>query len=149
MKTHKTPETEAELANLMKENCYNTYSYSINGNFIYRGCGIEKVGDLFIWYYTERGKKQELNYFQSEKEIVEFAFKQIQANKWAKSHRIGFHTDKKKINQLAEILQEKGIEYWQDKIPNYKEGKTMYRVFVFGCDIKSVISEQLSVNSSL
>src|SRR5690606_11984662 len=52
-----SPKTEVELENWMKLNCYNFDSYSINGNFIYEGFGIEKNGSLYVWYYTEKGNK--------------------------------------------------------------------------------------------
>ena len=51
------PKTEKELEEWMKANCANFNSYSINGNAIYEGFGIEIIGGTFIWYYTERGQK--------------------------------------------------------------------------------------------
>ena len=58
------PQTEIELENWMKLNCYNFDSYSINGNFIYEGFGIEKNGSLYVWYYTEKGNKNNLEIFR-------------------------------------------------------------------------------------
>ena len=131
----KNPETEIELENWMKENCYNFNSYSINGNFIWEGFGIDKNGYLFSWYYTERGQKDTREIFRTEKEIIEFAFEQIKSDKWAKSHCIGFNFDKNKSDELAEILKKMNIEYFQDKIPYYAS-KPAFRTFVLGCDIK-------------
>jgi hypothetical protein len=37
----------------MKENCFNFEAYSINGNSIYEGFGIDRLGGLFAWYYTD------------------------------------------------------------------------------------------------
>src|SRR4051812_14930971 len=53
----------------MKENCFNFLSYSINGNFIHEGHGIERSGGLFIWYYTERGQQNNLQYFSTEEAV--------------------------------------------------------------------------------
>ena len=39
------PKTEKELEEWMKANCANFNSYSINGNAIYEGFGIEIIGD--------------------------------------------------------------------------------------------------------
>ena len=130
------PKTEIELENWMKENCFNFNSYSINGNSIYEGFGIDKTGGLYIWYYTERGQKNNLNYFKSEPEIVEYAFNQIKSDKWAKTHCIGFSTDLNRINDLKSELQKINVEFFNDKITYYREGRPVYRVFVFGCDIQ-------------
>ena len=107
----KIPETEIELENWMKENCYNFNSYSINGNFIWEGFGIDKNGPLYLWYYTERGQKDTLELFKTEKEIVEFAFNQIKSDKWAKTHCVGCNYDKNITAELISILEKLKIEY--------------------------------------
>ena len=132
------PKTEVELENWMKQNCYNFNGYSINGNSIFEGFGIDKSGELYIWYYTERGEKNNLEYFRTESEIVHFAFNQIKSDKWAKTHCVGFVFDKKESDNLAKILEEENVEYFQDEIPYYGFEKPAYRTFVLGCDIKRV-----------
>ncbi|MGJ8684867.1 MAG: hypothetical protein ACSHWW_09590 [Nonlabens sp.] len=69
--------TLRELAKWMKANNYAFDNYSINGNFIHEGYGIEKNGELFQWYYTERGEKQTLEYFRTEFEAVQYALSKI------------------------------------------------------------------------
>lgn len=133
-----TPDTIVALEKWMIENCFNFDSYSINGNSIYEGCGIDKFGGLFIWYYTERGQRETLKYFRTEKEIVEFAFNEIKSDKWARTHCIGFTTEKAETRELAEKLAELGIEYFQDEIPYYGAHRPVYRTFVLGCDINKV-----------
>ncbi len=130
------PKTKIELENWMSENCFNFNSYSINGNSIYEGFGIDKSGGLFIWYYVERGKRDNLKYFNSENEIVEHAFNQIKSDKWAKKHCIGFSINVNKITELKSELQKMNIEFFEDKIPYYGVDKPAYRVFVVGCDIQ-------------
>ncbi|MBX3256149.1 MAG: hypothetical protein KF862_18575 [Chitinophagaceae bacterium] len=130
------PKTEIELENWMKENCFNFNSYSINGNSIYEGFGIDKSGGLFIWYYTERGQKDSLKYFKSESEIVEYAFNQIKSDKWAKTHCVGFSADLNKITELKCELEKTNTAFFEDKIPYYGIDRPVYRVFVSGCDIK-------------
>lgn len=132
------PDTIIKLEHWMKENCFNFNSYSINGNPIYEGCGIDKWGGLFIWYYTERGGKNNLKYFQTEKEIVEFAYKEITSDKWAKTHCVGFSTDKVEAKEIADLLQILNVEYFQDEIPYYGLHRPVYRTFVLGCDINKV-----------
>lgn len=46
-----------------------------------------------------------------------------------------------KIKELGSRLKRMGIEFVRNDIPNYRDGKPAYRVFVFGCDIRKV--EQL------
>ncbi|MEM6842890.1 MAG: hypothetical protein AAF632_11745 [Bacteroidota bacterium] len=133
------PTTELELEQRMKENCYNFNGYSINGNSIHEGFGIDKLGSLFAWYYTERGNRDNLKYFQSEKEIVEYAFKQIKSDMWAKVHRVGFTVDKVKIDELAQTLKKRNIEFLQDSIPYYGSQSPVYGIFVFGCSNRRVI----------
>jgi hypothetical protein len=129
------PATEKELESWMKENCYNFESYSINGNAIYEGFSIDNSGGLFIWYYTERGEKNKLKYFQSESEIIEYAFNQIKADKWAKAHCIGFTTSKDDKQELENILKDANVDFFQDEIPYYGLARPAYRTFVLGCDI--------------
>jgi hypothetical protein len=133
-----TPDTIVKLENWMKENCFNFNSYSINGNSIDEGRGIDRFGGLFIWYYTERGQKDNLKYFQTEKEIVEFAFNEVKSDKWANRHCVGFTTDKTATNELTSKLKELNVEYLQDEIPYYGLHRPVYRTFVFGCDINKV-----------
>lgn len=54
LKTTDEIETIIELEKWLKENCYPMHGYSINGNAIYEGYGLEKNGGRFQWFYTER-----------------------------------------------------------------------------------------------
>lgn len=135
MDTNLLPKTITELEQWMKDHCYNFNSYSINGNHIYEGLGIHRSDGIFTWYYTERGQKQDLESFNTEEEIVAYAFNQIKSDKWAKTHCIGFSADISKISDLKNKLDRMNIEYFEDKIPYYGIEKPVYRVFVSGCDI--------------
>lgn len=133
------PKTVSELGHWMKEHCYNFESYSINGNSIYEGFGIENSGNMFIWYYTERGQQQNLKYFGLETEIVQYAYNEIKSDQWARTHLIGFSSDLSKIIQLKKELDNINIQYIYDEIPYYGNGKPAHRVFVLGCDIRKTI----------
>lgn len=130
------PKTQKDLSLWMEENCYNLMGYSIAQNSISEGFGIEKVGEIYIWYYTEYGKKENLKYFKTEEDIVEYAFNQIKTDKWAKANCIGFGNSENESYELAKILDELNIEYFQDKIPF--SNKPIFRTFVFGCHIKKL-----------
>jgi len=68
------PSTEEGLENWMKENCYNFNNYSINGNIIFEGFGIEKFGNLFLWYYVERGTREPYNTFSPKQKLWNMPF---------------------------------------------------------------------------
>lgn len=38
------------------------------------GLGLEEVDGLYIWYFVERGERQNIEYFQTEKDAAEFIF---------------------------------------------------------------------------
>lgn len=129
------PKTEIELVNWMKLNCYNPNRYAINGNFIAEGYGIERFGSLFVWFFKERDNLERLKYFLSESEVVEYAFNQIIADKWANSHCIGFTTKLEERDELREILAKMEIKFHQDSIPYFGLERPVYMTHVFGCDI--------------
>ncbi|MCU7551361.1 hypothetical protein OCK74_19725 [Chitinophagaceae bacterium LB-8] len=132
------PKTETELEQWMKENCFNFEGYSINGNAIYEGYGIDKSGGQYTWYYTERGQKNNLKFFLTEEEIIEYAYNQIANDKWAKTHCIGFNINKNEALELAQKLQGLGIDFFQDEVPYYGLQKPVFRTFVLGCDCNRV-----------
>ncbi|HVG13592.1 MAG TPA: hypothetical protein VM935_01490 [Chitinophagaceae bacterium] len=132
------PATRSQLEDWMIAQCYNFNSYSVNGSIIHEGYGIDKADDGFVWYYTERGQKSHLKYFQTEKEIVQYAFEALKNDKWARTHCIGFTGDKKEALELAEKLKLLRITFIQDEIPFYGWDKPAFRTFVLGCDHKLV-----------
>lgn len=135
MDSNHLPQTIIKLENWMRENCFNFNGYSINGNAIHEGFGIDKSSELFVWYYTERGKRENLEYFKSEIEIVAYAFNQIKSDKWASNHCVGFSSDLNKIDELKNELMKMDVAFFEDKIPYNGIDRPIYRVFVSGCDI--------------
>lgn len=73
--------TIQQLNDWMTAHCYND-SYAIGNRIIHEGYGLTTAGDLYVWYYTERGARDNLNYFQTEHEAVDFAFRAITAINW-------------------------------------------------------------------
>ncbi len=51
------PLTVKQLDEWMTENCYND-SYAIGNRSIHEGYGLDKVDRQYVWYYTERGERQ-------------------------------------------------------------------------------------------
>ena len=79
--------------------------------------------------------RRNLNYFQTEQEAVDFAFKTITEDKSANRHTIGFLSDKNEEAELLRQLDQRNISYWTDQIPYGGIADPRYRVFSFGCDI--------------
>lgn len=88
--------TIAQLNTWMTENCYNN-SYAIGSRFITMGYGLDKYENKFVWYCIERGQRQNLQYFQTEKEAVAFAFDHITPDKYANRHLVCTVSDKKQL----------------------------------------------------
>jgi hypothetical protein len=131
-------ETVIELEQWLKDNCYSMISYSINGNFIYEGRGLENNGGLYQWYYTERGEKQILEHFATEKDAVQFAWAQIKADKHANLNFIGMYKETAKIEKIIQELERREVEYVTDAIPYGGFNDMRTRIFVIGCGIKKV-----------
>ena len=129
--------TVIELEKWLKENCYPMNSYSINGNAIYEGFGLENNGGIFQWFYTERGDKQTLEYFATEKEAVEYALKKIKSDEHANRNYIGMYKSDQEVEQILSELKKRGIEYWTDKIPYGGMNDWRTRIFVIGYGIKN------------
>jgi len=134
--TEYLPQTIKELVQWMKERCYNFDSYSIGGNSIYEGFGLEETLDGYVWYYTERGQRTSVAFFATEQEAVVHAHQQIAADKWAAAHYVGLTAKQAEARELAEELRTLGIDFWQDEIASfYARQQPAYRTFVAGCDI--------------
>jgi len=131
--------TIQQLDDWMTWNCYND-NYGIGNRNILEGCGLDTFGSLYVWYYTERGQRQNLTYFQTEKAAVEYAFKEITSDKNANMHMVGLikEKDKEKEIELLSELEKRDVKYWKDEIPYGPFNDIRVRVFVFGCDIKKV-----------
>ena len=135
------PSTIQQLDDWMTAHCYND-SYAIGSRIIHEGYGLTTAGNLYVWYYTERGERNNLNYFTTEQEAVDFAFTAIVADKSANRHLIGFLNDKALEQALLTELDTRGISYWKDDIPYGGLHDRRTRVFVFGCDVQKVLDLQ-------
>lgn len=130
--------TEFQLEQWLKENCYSMNSYSINGNFIYEGYGLENNDGLYQWYYTERGEKKVLEYFATENDAVQYALKTIKADEHANRNYIGMYNSQIEVKKVISELEKRGIEFWTDIIPYGGINDLRTRIFAIGCGIKKV-----------
>ena len=130
--------TIKELDDWMTAHCYPD-SYEIGNRIIHEGYGLYRDGNVFVWFYTERGVRDNLHEFQTEKEAVAYAFNAITGDKTANRHLIGFVNDKGEEQALLTELGARGIRYWKDEIPFGGLHDKRSRIFVFGCDIRRVL----------
>lgn len=135
MKNEAEIETELELKKWLEDHRYSMNNYSIGGNFIYEGYGLENNGGLYQWYYTERGKKETLKYFVSEKDAVQYALKTIKADEHSNRNFIGMYKEDSEVKKILSELKNHNIEFWTDKIPYGGLNDFRTRIFVIGCGI--------------
>jgi hypothetical protein len=130
--------TIKELENWIADNCIKNKITPGNRFETDDGVGLEKYGNLYIWYYSERGEKENLNYFETEKEATEFVYEYIRKDKYANSHLVGSFKDQNLKSELRSELKNRNIKYWNDEI-SYSPNQRIVRFFVYRCDIKKVL----------
>ncbi|KAB1158099.1 hypothetical protein [Flavobacterium luteum] len=128
--------TIIELEDWMVENCMNNKITPGNRFETDDGVGLEKYGNLYIWYHSERGEKENLNYFNTEKEAVEFIYEYVRKDKYANSHLVGNFKDQNLKNEIIAEFTNRNIKYWNDEISYLSFN--LYRFFVYRCDIEKV-----------
>jgi hypothetical protein len=131
--------TIKELEDWMVENCMNNKITPGNRFETDDGVGLEKYGDLYIWYHSERGEKENLKFFNTEKEATEFLYEYLRKDKYANSHLVGRFKDRNLKSELIIELKKRNIKYWNNEISQWGINKNIMNVFVYRCDIKKVI----------
>jgi len=132
------PATLQELDDWMTAHCYPD-SYAIGNRIIHEGYGLFREGSQFVWFYTERGIRENLQCFQTESEAVAYAYAAITSDATANSHLIGFVNDQAEEQALLAELGARGIAYRKDVIPVGGLHDKYSRIFVSGCDIRRVL----------
>ena len=130
------PSTIQELDEWMTAHCYPD-SYAIGKRIIHEGYGLYRDGNQFVWFYTERGVRDDLHHFQTESEAVAYAFAAIINDKTANRYLIGLVTAAQEQALFTE-LNARDVAYWKDEIPYGGLHDKRSRIFVFGCDIRRV-----------
>lgn len=132
------PKNIKELRKWMKRECLNEHSYSIGGKPApFEGFVLNPKGEIFEWYYTERGIIDVLEIFTDEEEACRYVFEQMKNDLSARSHLAGFFKDENLQKEFCKELESRGIKFKTDKIP-YDIDSPRYRVFVYGCDHKKI-----------
>jgi len=128
-------ETIAELEQYLERECYNFQWLSIGGHRAPEGAFIEKAGNEYVFGYSERGKREVLASFPTERELVDYAFRQLTADRWHRGHLVAWVWSEAEILEAEEDLRRRGIPWERNDIPNYRPGRRAYRIFVFGRDL--------------
>ncbi len=125
-----------ELEEWMKSECFNETSYSIGGKPApFEGFVLNPKGDIFEWYYTERGIIKVLETFDDEEKACQYAFEQMKNDKSARTHLIAGFESEDLMDELCQELEKREIEFQVGKI-NYDNKNFRYYVHAIGCDYK-------------
>lgn len=128
-----------ELEKYLEEECYSFAGLTIGKHSAPEGYIIEANGSEYNFSYSERGRKTVVKSFCCEKDLVEYAFEKLSADKWNKAHLVAWVWSKDEIKQAEQELKKKDIMFERNDIPNYSQGKDAYRIFVFGRDIEKLV----------
>lgn len=128
-------ETIGELEKYLGEECYSFQEISVGKHHAPEGIVIEKEGDRYNFITSERGNKEIMKSFMSEKELVDFTLEVLKRNRWYKAHLVAWVWNDSEIKSAEKELKEMKIDFERNDIPNYSKGKHAYRIFVFGRDV--------------
>jgi hypothetical protein len=130
-------DTIKDLTKYLKQECFNQEYISIGTSrqSLYDGHGIDFNGEKYIYYYIERGKKEILNEFDTEKELCNYIFNKLKDNDSARQHCVRFTKSETKVKKLCDALSSRNIKYKTDRIIHKGKEDYRYRVFVFGRDV--------------
>lgn len=131
----KNVNTIEELESYLEENAYSFSQLSIGKHFAPEGVVIEKRNGNFNFSHSERGRKSVIKSFETECELVQYTLSVLKKNEWSKAHIVAYTFELKEIQNAEKELCDLNIYFKRNDIPNYKRGKTAYRIFVFGTDI--------------
>lgn len=124
-----------ELEKYLEEEHYSFIEITIGRHYAPEGYVIEKNGNAYDFCYSERGKKTVLKSFSKEQDLVEYSLEKLSADKWNKAHLVAWVWSEDEIQQAEQELKNNNIGFERNDIPNYSQGRTAYRIFVFGRDV--------------
>lgn len=126
-----------KLVAFMERECYSFRAFSIGNYKALEGLFLEQDRHGYVYGYTERGERYTEKYFESEEEAVQYVFELLSEGKVENSHLVAFTMDKKEIMAVEKVLKEMFIPFVRNDVPCFSnDGKTAYRIFVFGKNIR-------------
>ena len=128
-----------KLVEFMEEECYSFYSFSIGKYRALEGLFLDRDGNGFIYGYEERGHRDIIKHFDNEEAAVSYVLEQISKGEVDDSHLAAFTMDEEEIVEAEKKLKEMFIPFIRNDVPGYSlDGKTAYRIFVFGKNIRYI-----------
>ena len=122
-----------KLQAYLKEECFSPFALMIGKSNGYEGYVVWQSGSDFCFGYSERGETRVLETFASEKEVIAYALKTVENDRWSKAHMVAFLWDETEVLQAEEELQAMNISYERNDSPHNRGNA--YRIFVFGKDV--------------
>lgn len=127
-----------ELEKYLEDECYSFVELTVGKHFAPEGIFIEKDGGRYNFGYSERGNKIILKSFQTEEDLVEYSLAELKRDKWSRAHLAAWLWEESEIKAAQKELRDMNIVFERNDIPNYRAGKRVYRIFVFGRDIQKL-----------
>ena len=127
--------TILELENYLEDECYSFSGISIGKHQTFEGLVIRKEKNRFIFGYVEKGVLDVIQSFIDEKDLVQYALKELKKDNWYKGHLVAWTWTKEEIEAAEQELIKMNIEYKRNDIPDYSKHERAYRIFVFGKDV--------------
>lgn len=131
-------ESIEELERYLEEECYSFTAITIGKHRAQEGYVIERNGNVYEFSHSERGRKTVISSFSNEKDLVRYAYEKLSADKWKKAQLVARVWSEAEILQAEQELRNKNIVFERNDVLNYAGRRTMYRIFVFGRDIKKL-----------
>ncbi|MCI8668635.1 MAG: hypothetical protein HFI34_03765 [Lachnospiraceae bacterium] len=127
--------TIEELEKYLENECYSFRYLTIGKHHASEGIVIEKAKGEYCFAFSERGKKELIQSFRTEKELVDYALNELAEDKWSRAHLVAWAWKESEIKEAEKELNRMNIEFIRNDVPNYSRDKHVYRIFVFGRDI--------------
>ncbi len=130
-------ETLKELEQYLIDECFNLCNISVNR--VNRGDDqivLDEENGRFCYCYYERGIKNIIESFATEKELVEYALKEFEREpQFFKAHTVAWTRSKEKLLQAVKELRECGIKFYGYDDSIHGGESTVYSVWVMGKDV--------------
>ena len=127
-----------DLEKRLEEEGFSFAEITIGEHHAPEGIVIERNGATYNFCYSERGIKTVIKSFSREKDLVEYAYKELSADMWNKAHLVARVWTEYEIVQAEQELKKNDIVFERNDVPNYSQGRTAYRIFVFGRDVEKL-----------
>ncbi len=126
-----------KLVEFMEREYYCMDAFSIGKYRATEDLFLDWDGKNYIYGYSERGHREIEKIFNEEAEAVKYVFDQIYECRLDNAHLAAWTWDSKEIENAEKELQEMFISFKRNDIPNFDlDGRTAYRIFVYGKNIK-------------